>query len=248
MRTLLKGQPIAYKGTITGLRISAVDGTTFIDGANASVTALADGEHMIEIYDNTGKMLRGWLGAVGTGETLGSELVTNGDMETGDPPTGWQSLYSSSISQVSDERTGGAGGSSIQVDGGTQSDKSRVEISIVTGGLYKISGWRKAVVGSCAILFDYIGSPALNVATTWNEQVLYNTSIRTDTRWVILYGSGAGSSVRFDDVSAMQVLTPSTAGATIVSTKSGATANFTYKNSAFAYNRSSYRVIIKKPR
>ena len=42
---ILTGKQVKYRGTVTGLRISAVDGTAFIDAANSSITDLADGNH-----------------------------------------------------------------------------------------------------------------------------------------------------------------------------------------------------------
>ncbi|MFH1147215.1 MAG: hypothetical protein V1736_05855, partial [Pseudomonadota bacterium] len=71
----LAPQPVKYRGTVTGLRISAVDGGAtesggaFIDGANADITALADGNHQIEIYDASGRMIKGVLKEAGIGET-----------------------------------------------------------------------------------------------------------------------------------------------------------------------------------
>ena len=72
---ILTGKQVKYRGTVTGLRISAVDGTAFIDAANSSITDLADGNHQIEIYDASNRMLRGVLKAAGTGETLSDELT-----------------------------------------------------------------------------------------------------------------------------------------------------------------------------
>ena len=103
---LLIGQKVVYRGTVTGLRISAVDGTAFIDNAlitpelqnakllsSGSVTAAnlklsaVDGTAFVDfstadvltdnigkyivIKDSTGKEIKGWIKAAGTGETLG---------------------------------------------------------------------------------------------------------------------------------------------------------------------------------
>ena len=76
-----KTLPVMYSGTITGLRVCAFDGNAvasggaLLDGANASVTALADGTNQISIYDAGGRVMKGVLKAVGTGETL--DVVIN---------------------------------------------------------------------------------------------------------------------------------------------------------------------------
>ncbi|MFO8145407.1 MAG: hypothetical protein R6T89_06755 [Candidatus Syntrophosphaera sp.] len=63
-----------YSDTITGLRISAVDGTAFVDAA-ADITTYADGNHLLEIEDSLGNIASGVLSAQGSGETLGSEEI-----------------------------------------------------------------------------------------------------------------------------------------------------------------------------
>jgi hypothetical protein len=72
---ILTGKQVKYRGTVTGLRISAVDGTAFIDNAGATIPTYADGNHQIEIYDSDNRILRGVLKAAGTGETLSDELT-----------------------------------------------------------------------------------------------------------------------------------------------------------------------------
>ena len=64
---------VVYSGTISGLRISSVDGTAFID-ACAALVPYADGNHLVEIYDASGRLLRGYLAAAGDGEDLGAAL------------------------------------------------------------------------------------------------------------------------------------------------------------------------------
>ena len=56
-----------HQSTLTGLRISAVDGTAFVDNGSA-LTPYADGYHEISIYDSSGYELKGILKAQGTGE------------------------------------------------------------------------------------------------------------------------------------------------------------------------------------
>src|SRR5574343_132609 len=80
---ILSPQVVKYRGT-AALRISAVNGTAFVDNLPAEVLALPlDGTHQIEIYPATtpsGRMIRGVLKAVGVAETSSEEIV-NGDNE-----------------------------------------------------------------------------------------------------------------------------------------------------------------------
>lgn len=57
--------------TITGLRISAVDGTAFLDNCAELQKYIG---RMIRIYDSGSRYLEGWIKANGSGETLGNEL------------------------------------------------------------------------------------------------------------------------------------------------------------------------------
>lgn len=62
-----------YSDTITGLKISAVDGASLIDGA-ADVVAYADGNHLIEIEDHSGNIISAFLSAPGSGEDIGTTI------------------------------------------------------------------------------------------------------------------------------------------------------------------------------
>ena len=257
---ILPSSNVKYRGTITGLRISSVNGTAFIDGANSSVTDLADGNHLIEIYDASGRMLKGVLKAQGAGETLGAtELVTNGGFETGDPPTSWNVYHSATLSSVADPRDGSAGSKSINIA------YNGVAVPGCSGysafsqpqlGLYKFDLWQKYIAGDgCRVLVaDYLGNiiyTTNNTTLTWNQVTQYatlNTTAGNYFNYYLTGMGGAGSNVRFDDFSNKQVTAPSTSGATIVSAKAGTTYNFLYKNASFTYNAASYKVIVKKIR
>ena len=80
---LLIGQKVVYRGTVTDLRISAVDGTAFIDNAGATIPTYADGNHSIEIYDSSNRMLKGVLKAAGTGETDTGDLLSGLGLTSG---------------------------------------------------------------------------------------------------------------------------------------------------------------------
>jgi hypothetical protein len=244
---------IVYKGTLTGLRISSVDGTAFIDNAGATVPTYADGNHQISIFDSSGRELRGVLKAAGENEGLGDELVTNGNMETGDPPTGWTSV-NATLSSVSDERTGGGGTKSINVLRTGGSASAGQTLTVANNSLLKYSVWDKSVEGTNTAMV-YLGTADLvtdrilntvNSKTTWINATGYFSATVVNPS-LLLYSSITNSaSTRFDDISFKQVTAPSSSGATIVSAKGGTTRNFTQKNSSFTYNAASYYVIVRK--
>ena len=248
---ILLPQKVAYRGTLTGLRISAVDGTAFID-ACAALVPYADGSHLVEIYDASGRMLRGYLGAAGDGETY-TELLTNGDMEAG--LVSWTTTIgtTATLSQSTEQKHAGtysrkhvyATGLSAN-DGGT----------VAVGGLYRPSVWLYLPSGQ-GLSYIYLahsltGSFVEYQTTTtdaWVQKQVYATAFATTA--VIGVGSrvsGAGDYIYSDDMSMPQVLTPSATGATIVSAKGGATQNFAYKNASFTYNAATNYVIVREAR
>lgn len=104
------------------LYASMVNGAAFIIDEGADFTPWAGGSgatpHMIVLTDDAGKRAWGYLGECA--ETLGSELVTNGDFSawTGDNPDSWgvhgESLPNVEISEVgSGEAHGGTGTGSL---------------------------------------------------------------------------------------------------------------------------------------
>jgi hypothetical protein len=253
---ILLPQKVAYRGTISSLRISSVDGTAFLDNC-AALVPYADGNHLIEIYDASGRQLVGYLSAQGTGETLGSELVTNGSMETADPPSGWSLKSSTTFAAEADERTGGTGSKSgcvTSTSGSARGVYQACVSSAADGKMYALGLWHKNKVGTTKFvrLTDayeavYVTSAALNSAT-WAYYSTYATAANFNV-YVFLYaGTVTNDSSLYDDVSFRQVLTPSTDGVLIVSTKGGAVPNFAYKNTSFTYNAETNYVVVRKAR
>jgi hypothetical protein len=78
-------------------------------------------------------------------------------------------------------------------------------------------------------------------------KTFYVTSKGT-TNALLPGGYAVGGRSTWDDITIKQVLTPTTDGVTIVSTKGGGVFNFTYKNAGFVYNAASYYVIVRKVR
>ena len=254
---------------VTGVTItSTADGSTFnwaskesgfnYNGASGytysfDLDTFTDGNHQIEIYDSAGRFLRGVLKAQGTGETFGSELIVNGNMETGDPPSNWTSSADAVLSSVADERTDGAGAKSLNIARGTNNLVASQSVTTTARALYKTVGWHRNVDQDTGVRF-FISATSTEVSspyyidTSWAERVLFVNPGGATLNIALACASTGGKSGRFDDISVKQVLTPSTTGATIVSAKGGTTYNFNHKDASFTYNAASYYVIIKKIR
>lgn len=110
--------------------------------------------------------------------TLGSELLTNGNMETGDPPSSWTPNATPTLSSVADERTGGAGSKSINIVRGTNDNTAFQAVTLANYDWCQLSAWVKNVdssvgvrvqTGSAEIVLPY------NVTTSWVNNIATGT-------------------------------------------------------------------------
>lgn len=218
-----------FEATITGLRISAVDGTAFIDNA-AALTPYADGAKYIEIIDSAGANLTGWLEAVGTGETLGSELITNGDFDT--DLSGWTvSNPGGSFGWIWD--SGRAILSSVAVTKNRTLSQSVLQVLGLHATSFTTTGGDLLVFPGIGFSNEYTFSNGTFtlVVTATNVNAQFFSLIENTT---------------LDSASIKQILTPSTSGATIVSAKNGSTNNFASVEAGFAFNAASYDVVVRR--
>jgi hypothetical protein len=222
---------VVYRGTLTGLRISSVDGTAFIDNAGETVPTYADGNHQISIFDSSGRELRGVLKAAGESEGLGDELLPDPGFDNDDAwikQAGWSVLGGKGVA------TAAASGNHIYT--------SSLVLPTGTGQLMK-QGITIDSISSGGIRFTDSAVYVSSTETTTGNKTWYYTKAM-ERRFYIQAISTTTAQV--DTATAKQVLTPSSSGATIVSTKGGTTRNFTQKNSSFFYNANSYYVIVRK--
>jgi hypothetical protein len=228
---------IVYSGTITGLTISAVNGTAFVDGLNATVLALPlDATHSIEIYDSSNRFLRGVLKSVGVAETAGSELIT-----------GW----TNSTSHPYETFTAGVGNLITEAANTTAYGSAYKTSTAGIGALYQYS---KTVVINSGVdvsttFFrwasgDNAASPSILLPVSSG----YATAASAYSHIVLFVGNGVITNFTVSAISLKQVLTPSSSGAVIQASKTDSTENFGYRDASFTYNAASYRVDVKKLR
>ncbi len=202
------------------------------------VTALADGNHLIEIYDASGNQLKGYLSAAGDGEGLGDELVTTW-MNAGGS-SGFETLTLS--------------GSDITEAINTTGIAFAYPCTATTGRLYNVVSAGYTLNSGTAPKFGFANGASGTTFPVFTKGggAQYYTCPPTISGISISYiGIGVGgiaTNFSLTGTSIKPVLTPSTSGATIVSAKGGATANFAYKDASFTYNAASYQVIVRAAR
>jgi hypothetical protein len=203
--------------------------------------ALAYPGHKLVIKDSANKTLTGYIKAAGTGETLGSELLTNGTFTdwTGDNPDGW-TVYEK-VDETSRVTEDPAGKCRIVTDGSAVYIQQNVGTS---GALHKYSIDIDTLVTGKLDLRIILGVVYIAFESTGTKTGYYvggSSPIFMVSRYPVLATDGT-----IDNTSLKQVLSPSATGATIVSTPNGSTYEWVEetgfnRNDASGYTYEIYR-------
>jgi hypothetical protein len=213
----------------------------FAAPVGVDLTAYQDGRHLAHFTDSSGRVAVGWISATApSGEALsGVEKLTNGDMETGDPPSNWTPYGSSTLSSVADPRTGSAGSKSMNIVRGTQVTSAYQIISSSTpGALYYYNGWTKNIDATSINVFlqSSVQSVYLNnTSTSWANKTGYITAFTGNVIVNFDIVGANGKQGRTDDNSLQRVDMPAATGALLLSSKGGSR-GFLYKHASFNPN------------
>ena len=223
--------------TRANTKISAVDGSAFVDFSESAYLTLP--EHRgckLTITDSAGKKLIGYIKAAGTGETLGANVLTNGDMESF---TGWLQKNGALSAETTDKIEGAQSGK-FTLTGGIgyfyRSPAWSLDCSYAIDGSIK-----NLTIGTMYIEVGPAGNrkrifPPSVPPSTWTEFSGYYT-LPTSSGVFVSYAYGlSGNAWLTDNVTIKQVLTPSATGVTITSTADGSTYNWASKEEGFNYN------------
>src|SRR5690606_20445345 len=90
---------------------------------------------------------------------VGANLLTNGDMETGDPPVGWTAMSGAILSAVAEERPGGSGSQCLNIQNGIADDGyAEQTVSIVPPEWYQFSSWLRRVDSNAGSRCSNVGN------------------------------------------------------------------------------------------
>jgi hypothetical protein len=222
--------------TQVNMKISAVDGTSFVDfSASAFSADNIRNNDWVEIFDSSKRKIGGFIKAAGTGETTGDELIGAANFVTAG--------FWSDVSGV----TFGTPSGSNTFTGGGAGNPARAGKALLTNyKLYKAASDISISTGTMTIA-DHIGAAILSKAGT-GDFTGYFTWIDGSARMYYWLSVGSGG-VTMSGGSIRQVLTPSSTGVTITNTPGGATYNWGVKDANFNYNDASgytYRIISRQ--
>lgn len=172
--------------------------SNFSDPFNRADGTLSNGWNYTGIWNIASNKL------VADPAVTGSNLLTNGDFETGNPPTGWNASASNSIAQDVDIRPGSAGTKSALVTvGGSQYAISRpLSVVFTAGRFYKLNYWGKRGTNtqfSCTI-FDAL----FENESAWTEKTHGKIATATSSTSYLL---GSTGTFYIDDANVKQLVT-----------------------------------------
>jgi hypothetical protein len=235
--------PTVATGTVSqnNMKLSLANNTAFVDFSSAGALTSYIGDELI-ITDHSGNQLIGWIKAAGTGETYGSQLLPNPSLTT---LTGIGN-YNATPSIVGSG--GQSGGAYLRVSLTSAYGWANQNFSLTSGMLVRNTVYMKAGTETNWLWF-YMADPSYNQLngpnysnepSSWTQSAMYATADLTSSGFMQVYeGATSGQTSLYDTASAVQVLTPSTTGVTIVSTSGGSAYNWSSEQSGFNRNDSN---------
>lgn len=143
--------------------------------------------------------------AINTPATLGADDITNGDMETGSPPSNW-SGDGATLASEADERTGGSGSASISVtNDGAARGYAVQSLDLPDGTWVRADLWRKKITGDphwrITESDDTLLTSGGGAATSWVHSYLTCRLVGASCKLKLGSSVNVGEEARFDDVS-----------------------------------------------
>lgn len=217
--TIKNGSTTVASGSVSqaNMRLSILSGLAFVDFGVANSLTSYSGD-LLTITDSASHQLVGYIGAAGTGETYGVQLLPNSTFATTNnlwtnnavPTVLTSGCYSTQCLQVSLTANYGSVGQPLNLTGGMLI-KNSAYLKKGTEAAWMYYGMENPSYSTITTPNPYSILPS-----TWTRYVEYATADSTSTNFSQYYNGGtSGETSLFDSPSAVQVLTPSATGAMI---------------------------------
>ena len=240
--------------------LSLIDGTAFVFFAGVDLSSYVGVEGTstpwkMNIRDKEGDLITGFVGAAGAGETLDSELVTNGTFNT--DTTGWTNR----ATLLYDTFEVAAGKLHLVSDGSTAAYcYGGDNVAFVAGALYKVSADLAFTTGDIRLQVrqaitsgtTYFGVKHITLSTDGTHIHYYTATVTESVSAQINHTLATACELTVDNYSIKQVIDCPTTGVHIVSAKNGATRNWASIGASFNYNASissgikGYRIELRR--
>lgn len=184
---------------------------------SAGVMDFVRGKDLSPDYQTDYANIPGLVRVTSSNQSFGSDLIVNGNMETGSPPSSWNVNVSASITAAADEHTGGSGTKSLQLTRlAAGSNYVQNSATVTQHKIYQGSCWLKNVDASVGVgVFvngDVVGfrgaagGSGYYNGTSWvkAKRLWRNTSVGVNIRmWINT--NADGQSGKADDIEVKEV-------------------------------------------
>jgi prepilin-type N-terminal cleavage/methylation domain-containing protein len=218
---------LASSGSVTqaNMKISAATSSAFLDFSSSGSLTSFVGKKVI-VVDHVGKTIQGYIKATGSGETFGTEKLSDPGF---DNPAAWPWKTNWTVNTTPSKAILNNSNTSVMQYASLGGSAVQYALYLETAVCYSITASMFLLVDATTRLFSGTGI-----------KYYYYTLPSAGLDVVGLSGGGGSNiSASFTDISFKQVLTPSATGVTIVSTAGGTTYNWTSQESGFNYNDAS---------
>ena len=169
-------------------------------GTTATETTGPDGQSAPSlVWTNTNKS----GGTMSVVPSVGSELMTNGNMETGNPPTGYSVTAGTTLSSVADQRTGGTGTQALSVvNGQAVYGFSGQTLAMNLGTWFFLNGYARSVNATAVVQVESAANEFRTSNSSWTN--LFFAGRTTTTSPAMGMGNATtpiGNETRYDDMS-----------------------------------------------
>lgn len=194
--------------------------------------------YLLKFFDSTNAHVgTAYGGAVGTGAAGGdldaTENVTNGDFETGDPPSSWSVAGTGAVLSADADARTGLQALKIYADAAAYRGLAYQTINDlrVNGGLWKLQAYAKKIDAPFARVYvsddinntNYVYYKSISAPVSYTDVGGYFTS-KSSTDTLSLYSPDTqGKYGLWDDVSLKRVTEPPNTGLRLYSTRTGST-------------------------
>ena len=232
---------MAYRGDFTATNAffwSSAEDLSIYSGHDLGNTPF-----LLTLTDGAGKKATGYIGAVGAGETLGAELITNPTFDVN--TDGWSPIWTGSLAAID----GGQSGKCLEITANAGDNfgyaGAYTTISFINNELIKMSTYRKngTDVSKSTQSYVYLGgdyfvNPRLTTTGSWVLDERYANISGGNASFSLQANNSAtiGLTLLWDEASLKRVTDPPNTAVHIVSSLNGTTRNWASIASGFNPN------------
>lgn len=139
-------------------------------------------------------------GVITASPSVGANVISNGNIESGNPPTGWSAVGSSTLSSVADERTGGSGSKALEAARGVVATSVTKNDTVTIYRWHCLSAWlKRGTATDIAVQLGDSGNWKKTTSTDWVQAFGLGYENDTTLNSQVFLAGSSGVTGRVDD-------------------------------------------------